>query len=117
MKNYSFSGESISFVATEPLSSGQPYLIGSSFGVVSNSLIPGQSGELFLTGVWRLPKGPKDFLLGQKVYWDTSSKVITGGADIDAAALPSTLKLVGTSAEISDASHSEFLCRLNGVSV
>jgi predicted RecA/RadA family phage recombinase len=118
MKNFSYSGQSVSFVATEPVVSGQPYLIGSAFGVVSNSLNPGQPGELFVTGVWRLPKAAKDFGLGQKIYWDTANKVLTGGTDIDSISLqPTTLKTVGYSTEISDASHTDFLCRLNGVSV
>jgi len=118
MKNFSYSGQSIPFVATEPVVSGQPYLIGSAFGVVSSSLQPGQPGELFVTGVWRLPKAAKDFGLGQRIYWDTANKVLTGGTDIDSTnPIPAALKLVGLSAEISDASHTDFLFRLNGVAI
>lgn len=117
MRNFSYSGQSLSFVATEPVTSGQPYMLGSVFGVVASTLGVGQSGELFLTGVWKLPKAAKDFVIGQKVYWDSTNKILTGGADIDGAPLPPHLKLVGISAEVSDATQTEFLLRLNGVSI
>ncbi len=113
MKNFSYSGQSISFVATEPLVSGQMYCLGSAFGVVSNSLFPGQAGELFLTGVWELLKDTTEIKIGDKLYFD--GKTLTTYKKPDP--LPVNLKCVGMAAESKDASKSTILCRLNGVSV
>jgi len=121
MQNYSYSGQSIPFLATEAVVSGQPYLLGSAFGVVSNTLIPGQSGELFVTGVWRLKKDASDVKIGAKLYWDTTNKdkylTVWEKVDANGAAVPTppTLKLVGLAAEAT--AGDTILCRLNGVSV
>jgi predicted RecA/RadA family phage recombinase len=123
MQNFRYSGQSLTFTAIEPLISGQPYLLGSAFGIVSNSLAVGQSGELFLTGGWTLPKDASDLKVGDKLYWDSSNKLLTGKSQPDSAAsAPSTtppppFKLVGMCAEDALAAKTTVLCRLNGVTL
>ena len=113
MKNFSYSGGSLTVTATESVKSGEPYLLGSAFGVVSNSTLPGQSFELFLTGVWHLPKDSTEVKLGDKIYWDPKQKLLTANPSDN----PTSCKLVGIAAESASAEKTTLLCRLNGISV
>lgn len=104
MKNFIYSGESLTFIHDEdtPLSPGQGYFLNHMFGVVSTQLRAepitgalspllrkGQSGELFVVGVFLLPMDESRAKIGQMLYWDASKKCVTatpGGRLIGVAA-------------------------------
>lgn len=114
MKNFVYSGRSLTFTASEPLISGQPYILGNAFGVVSNSLKVGESGELFVEGAFRLKKDPaRDLKTGQKLFWDSGKKLLTDLEQIQ----NEKLKQVGLAAEDAPIQQEEVICRLNGVAL
>lgn len=110
MKNYIQPGNTLGFIATAALSSGQPTVIGSHFGVVCNDVANGEEGQLALTGVFELPKVAADNATQfEKAYWDESeSKVTTTETDN---------VLIGTFATPAAADSTFAGIRLNGVSI
>ncbi len=124
MRNYSYSGQSITFIAPEPLVSGQIYVLGSAVGVVANSLQKGESGELFVTGVWNLPKDlTNDIKVGEKLYLNQDNRLSNKSApqQPDSARTTSTstpaFKVIGIAAGDSSLESDSVLCRLNGVAI
>lgn len=115
MKNYVYSGQSITFEAPEDLKSGQGYILGDIFGIVSNDLKKATKdhGELFVVGVFRLTKDASKIQIGQRVYWDTKNTCITGTPNPDSK----ITKLVGVAASNAPEGQELVMVRLNGVSL
>src|SRR4051812_48395204 len=115
MKNFIYSGKSITFTATEPLISGQAYILGHAFGVVANTLKKDQSGELFIKGAFKLPKDrAKDISIAQRLYWDDSAKLVT---ILPEGAKESKLRVIGIAADSAGTDEAEVICILNGIDI
>lgn len=75
MKNFKYSGQSITIVAAAALSSGDPVQVGDLFGVAVKDAAIGESVEIQLSGV--VSEIPKEatataFAQGAPVYWDVA---------------------------------------------
>jgi predicted RecA/RadA family phage recombinase len=114
MKNFSYSGKSITFTAKEAVASGHGYILNDAFGVTAGALTPGQSGELFIRGAFTLPKDPsKVILTGQKVYWDSEASVVFLAEAEEIKKRKG--RLIGLAGEDADSGSESLLTILNGV--
>lgn len=96
-KNFIQTGDVIPFVAEATITSGQLVQVGSLFGVAQNDYANGETGELVLKGVFRLPKdnaagsavtagGPVYFLAGEVTGDDDTGNNPLCGYALEAAA-------------------------------
>jgi predicted RecA/RadA family phage recombinase len=122
MKNFIYSGDSLTFTHDEdaPLLPGQGYFLKNIFGIVSTQLRPdpltgalspllrkGQSGELFVVGVYELPMDESKAKVGQTLYWEGNKKCVT--------AIPEKNRLIGIAAETVPEKTGRIKIRLLGV--
>lgn len=110
MKNYVQKGENITVTATEAVTSGQPVLFGSLFGIAAGAAAIGDDLDLVTVGVFDMPKVATDVVaVGDLIYFSTITGLVTsdGGGDgvlkigvaVTAAANPSgsvNVRLNGT---------------------
>lgn len=103
MKNYIQKGDILTLIAPYARSSGQGALIGSIFGIATNDVASGASGEFIVEGVVELAKNSAEgWTQGELVYWDDTNKVCTAtstsnkliGVAVAAAANPSATGIV-----------------------
>lgn len=75
------SGRNITVPAPTNLTSGDGCLVGSLFGVASNTVLAGANVPIDTGGVYALAKtAGQSFTVGAKVYWDNTAKSVTGVA-------------------------------------
>lgn len=104
-------GNHITVTAPAALSSGDPVLIGSLFGVAQTDAASGASVVIATEGVWTLPKvaSPDAFAIGDPVFFDPALGVAT--ADItDSGPIGVAVSVGGSGAIIVNV-------KLNGVSL
>lgn len=71
-------GESLTFVATAAITSGQLVIVGSIFGVAAHDAAIGENYTIIIGKVWALPKTSADTpTLGAPAYWDASAGEVT----------------------------------------
>lgn len=82
MRNFVQLGEVVTISAPAGgVNSGDPVLISALFGVATKSAPAGSPVELSMEGVFDLPKHSGDaFVIGDKVYFDATNKVVTSTA-------------------------------------
>lgn len=85
MKNYVQPGHSITAIAPSGgVTSGDPVLIGSLFGVASTTQAAGAEVELATVGVFDLPKAAVNVTAGAVAYFDASEGKVTNTDDTGA---------------------------------
>lgn len=87
MKNFVEKGETMLFLASVAIASGQTVIVGDLVGVAAGAYASGETGVLNLCGVVALPKGAGILAQGSKVY------VAASGGNVSNTATDS--KLVG----------------------
>lgn len=114
MKNYVAPGNTVPFIATGDVLSGDGIISGSLFGIAALNVPAGKQGEMTVTGVFDLRKPIDEFwTLHAKVYWDAAAKrctlVNTGNTLIGVAyaASPTSVSMTSITGRV----------RLNGVAV
>lgn len=99
MQNYLGDGELITIAAPSPVVSGQGLLVGAFFGICLAATAQGQPLELWLKGIYQLPKNAAEvWALGAAIYWDNTAMLATTtaggntkiGVAVAAAANPSS---------------------------
>jgi predicted RecA/RadA family phage recombinase len=76
--NYLQPGDHLTVTAPAALSSGDPVLIESLFGVAQTDAESGATVVIATEGVWTLPKVTADvFAVGEPVYYDSVAKVVS----------------------------------------
>ncbi|CUH66818.1 hypothetical protein TG4357_02658 [Thalassovita gelatinovora] len=84
MKNYVNAGTNLTIAAPANVVAGQPLLVGSLFGVVSNDAASGTNTVLVRRGMFSdMPKvAAETWGLGDPVYWDATAEAFsTDGTD------------------------------------
>ncbi|MFN3076654.1 MAG: DUF2190 family protein [Alphaproteobacteria bacterium] len=99
MKNFVQEGERLTVAAPSALTSGQPFMVGSTlFGVASGAAAQGDDVVMMTEGVFDLPKvSAQAWSAGDRVYWDAGASKLTNvnagdplaGIAVAAAANPS----------------------------
>lgn len=85
MKTLVQSGETIEFVnAGADIAAGDVVPVGEKFGVAMVDIAGGASGSVMMGGAHELAKDGGALTQGQKVFWDTVAKNVTGTASADA---------------------------------
>lgn len=109
MKNYVQAGNTIPVTAPSGgVSSGDPVVVGSFFGVASGDAEAGATVELSLVGVFDLPKKAGDVVtFGAALYWDGTDVTVTSSGNT----------LIGAATAAAGGSAATVRVRLNGVSV
>jgi predicted RecA/RadA family phage recombinase len=89
MKNFVSGGEVVALAAAPyAVASGAGCLQGSIFGVAQSAAASGAPVNLVTTGIYDLVKTDSQaWTLGQKIYWDNSTKACTTAAAAGANAL------------------------------
>lgn len=105
-KNYIQPGNAITITAPQPVIGGEGILIEKLFGIATHAAQAGEELELSLVGVFCLPKDGTDISLGQRVYWNKTTNIITTTA--------SSNTLVGVAVENAAISVTQVNVRLNG---
>ncbi|MCP3673703.1 MAG: DUF2190 family protein [Gammaproteobacteria bacterium] len=109
-KNYIKSGCILTVTAIAAVTSGEPVIVGSLFGIPMTSAAIGEEFELKVDGVWTIAKTtantPAQFA---KAYWNDTAKEVTTTA--------SGNTLVGVFSYAYDGTTSEAEVRLNGNSI
>lgn len=101
-------GAILTLAAPYDRTSGQGALIGSIFGVALATVLEAATGDFDTEGVWALAKtSAQEWALGDKIYWNTSTKVA------DNVATVGPLIGVATAAAANPSSTGDV--RLNGV--
>jgi predicted RecA/RadA family phage recombinase len=77
MKNFVQRGDTITVAAPAATVSGAPLLVGSLFGVCSETAASGASVDLVTIGVFDLPLAAGPVTVGAPLYWDDTAKKIT----------------------------------------
>lgn len=74
MKNYVQPGETITVVATAPMTAGLGYLFGAMFGIATTSGQIGDQVELQTEGVFDVNKvSAQAWTVGARIYWDNAA--------------------------------------------
>lgn len=110
MKNFVMPGKTITLTAPGPgVTSGQPVLIGSLFGVCAFSAATGAPVEVTCEGVFDLAKAAVVIDEAAAVYWDAGASKVTnvGGGN----------KLVGACVSAAGLGDATARVRLNGVAI
>lgn len=110
MQNYVQPGNIIPVTApVGGVSSGDPVLSGSLFGIATGTAEAGDTVEIALTGVYDLPKHSGDVVtVGALLYWDGTEVSITSSTDS---------VLIGAATAAAGGSAATVRVRLNGVTV
>jgi predicted RecA/RadA family phage recombinase len=78
MKNFVQPGNTLDLIAPAALTSGQPVLIGSIFGVAVTDAASGDTVAVDIEGVFELAKVTTDAIAaGDKLYWDSAAAKLT----------------------------------------
>ncbi len=78
MKNFIHEGRTLSFTAPEGgVDSGVPAKVGDIIGIPAITAPAGAPFELYVEGVYELPKGAIAITEGKKVYWDATAQAVT----------------------------------------
>lgn len=78
MKNYVQDGDVITVTAPYALTTGQGALVGSMFGVATNSAANGTAVEIIVEGVVTLTALSTDVAaVGARAYWDNTNRRVT----------------------------------------
>jgi predicted RecA/RadA family phage recombinase len=78
MQNYTQPGETVTLTAPYAVASGAGALVGSLFGVATDAVANGASGQFLTCGVVTLTKNSAEaWTVGAKVYWDNTNKYVT----------------------------------------
>lgn len=78
MKNYIQPGSTLTILATEAVTSGEPVMVDRIFGVASTSAAIGEEYELHRCGVFELPKlNTQAWTVGQRIFWDSGNSILT----------------------------------------
>ena len=110
MQNFVQPGNTIPITApVGGLSSGDPVLSGSCFGVAAADAAAGATVEIALTGVFDLPKHSGDVVtVGAPLYWNGTNVSTTQGSDD---------VLIGAATAAAGGSAATVRVRLNGITV
>jgi len=88
MKNYVQKGENLTLPAPAAIISGEVVVIGELHGVAAGDAESGADFDLVTEGVFDLPKVSTDvFAIGDPVYFDAATKLVTSDDDSGANAL------------------------------
>ena len=78
MKNFKQKGDTVTLIAAAIVAAGSGVLVGSLFGIATNSAAAGAEVEVVLEGVFTVAKNSAEaWTVGAKVYWDDTAKVFT----------------------------------------
>jgi predicted RecA/RadA family phage recombinase len=78
MRNYIQVGNTLTIPAPIAVASGDVLVVGDLHGVVAGDAAEDEPCDLVTVGVFSLPKvGANSFAVGDKVYWDATSKLAT----------------------------------------
>lgn len=78
MKNFKQPGDMVTVAAPANVASGAGVLVGSLFGIATNTALSGADVEIKRTGVFEHAKNSAEaWTVGAKVYWDDTNKVLT----------------------------------------
>ena len=78
MKNFIGVGNRVTLTATAAVTSGQPVLFGSLFGIAENAAAIGDPLVLVLNGIFDLTKtASQAWTVGQLIYWDVATSRVT----------------------------------------
>ena len=77
MKNFVQDGDVVTLTAPYAVASGGGALVGSLFGVATNTVANAAQGEFAIDGVFDLAKAAGAVTQGAKMYWDNTNKVVT----------------------------------------
>lgn len=81
MKNYVQAGVNLTLPAPAAIISGDVVVVGDIRGVAAGDAAIGEDCDVVTEGVFELPKVAADeFALGDLVYWDAATKVVTSTA-------------------------------------
>lgn len=108
-KNFLQEGDILDFTAAGNVTAGAGILIGTKLGIPLNSGVSGDVIAVQMTGVWELPKdtgASTNFNVGGAVYWNDSSKKVTG--------VSSGNTLIGYAFETAGTSAAVAKVKLNG---
>lgn len=87
MQNYICEGSVIEVTAGAAITSGDPVLSGSIFGVATNSAAIGEVVAVRVVGVYSLAKATgAAWSLGDRLFWDATNKVLTKTASANTPA-------------------------------
>jgi predicted RecA/RadA family phage recombinase len=107
MKNYIQPGENLTLTAPYAVTPGDGLLVGSIFGVASDTAASGAEVIAVVTGVFTLAKTTgAAWTVGQVLYWDDTGKKVTHTA--------STNKLIGVAVKAAASGDTTGTLRLNG---
>ena len=107
MKNFVQKGEIVTISAPYALSSGDPALVGSLFGIAATDAASGAEVEALTVGVFHLPKKTGEaWTTGGKVYWDDTARECTTTVTDNS--------LVGTAMTAAASAATTGVVRLNG---
>lgn len=107
MKNFVQKGEIVTLTAPSALSSGDPVLVGSLFGIAATDATNGAEVEALTVGVFELPKATGEaWATGDKVYWDGTAKACTTTATDNS--------LIGVAMTTAGSASAVGVVRLNG---
>jgi predicted RecA/RadA family phage recombinase len=106
MKNYVQRGDTLTLAAPYDLTSGDGALIGTIFGVASETVLSGASVDLVVEGVFALAKASGALTLGAHVYFDPLTKLAT--------ATSTSNVLIGVAVVAAGTSDATATVRLNG---
>lgn len=110
MKNFVQDGNVLTFIAPAGgVVSGDGVVNGALFGIAAYTALAGQEVEANLVGVFALPKAAGALTLGQKVYWDSAAKAVTGTATGN--------RWIGAVARAAAAGDATVRVRLDGTSI
>lgn len=97
-KNFLNPGKNLTVPAPTNVMSGAGVIVGSIFGVAAGGALSGEDLDLFVEGVFELPKvSALAIAVGDRVYWDATAKLVNKtasgntliGVAVAAAANPS----------------------------
>lgn len=79
--NFIQDGNILENTVSGSVSAGDPVVVNSMFGVYLNDYTSGETGQVAVTGVWKLNKSTSQVVAaGQDVYWYSSTGHIETGA-------------------------------------
>lgn len=107
MKNFIQAGSNLTIPAPAIVASGGVVVAGSIIGIAAGSATVGQSVDVVVTGVFRLPKVAADAItLGALVHWDAAAELATTTATGNTK--------IGVAVEAAAASTATVAVRLSG---
>jgi len=111
MKNFVQTGNTLTFTAADPVTSGQGVVMGALFGIAATSAAAGVPFEASLTGVYTLPKAEDDIAAGAALYWDDAEGLVTTDDDEGGNLL------IGAATEAAGTGAASVPVRLNGTTI